>query len=112
MNPISPKLPAGLALPGDAGDGPHFAQPYLAQPWQARIFAIVAAMAEAGRFPWALFQQRLIAEIQGGSGDPAHYYDHWLAAAEKLLAEVGALGAAAIDTRANALAQATRQEKS
>lgn len=60
-------------------------------PWQARIFAAVVSLADAGCFGWDEFQQRLIAEIGGGDGDPHRYYEHWLAAAEKLLAEKGLL---------------------
>jgi len=58
-------------------------------PWQARIFAAVVSLAGAGCFRWEEFQQRLSAEVGRGDGDPRHYYEHWLAAAEKLLAEKG-----------------------
>jgi nitrile hydratase accessory protein len=60
-------------------------------PWQARIFAAVVSLAEAGCFRWEEFQQRLSAEVGRGDGDPGHYYEHWLAAAETLLAEKGLL---------------------
>ena len=60
-------------------------------PWQARIFAAVVSLAEAGCFRWEEFQQRLIAEVGRSDGDPHHYYEHWLAAAENLLAEKGLL---------------------
>jgi nitrile hydratase accessory protein len=60
-------------------------------PWQARIFAAVVSLAEAGCFRWEEFQQRLSAEVGHGDGDPRHYYEHWLAAAETLLAEKGLL---------------------
>jgi nitrile hydratase accessory protein len=56
-------------------------------PWQARIFAVVVNLADAGCFRWEEFQQRLSAEVSRGDGDPGQYYEHWLAAAEKLLAE-------------------------
>jgi len=75
-------MAAGAAPKG--GDGPIFTAP-----WQARAFAIVVALAEAGRFEWVEFQSRLIAQIGQGDGDPAHYYEHWLAAAEDLLAAKG-----------------------
>jgi nitrile hydratase accessory protein len=73
------------ALPGDGATLRFDA------PWQARIFAAVVSLAEAGCFQWKEFQQRLIAEVGRGDGDPDRYYAHWLAAAEKLLAEKGLL---------------------
>jgi len=60
-------------------------------PWQARIFAAVVSLADAGCFRWEEFQQRLSVEVGRGDGDSRHYYEHWLAAAEKLLAEKGLL---------------------
>ena len=72
-------------------------------PWQARAFATVVALAEAGRFRWAEFQQRLIAEIAAGDGDPDHYYEHWLAAAEKLLAAKGLVAPGALQARVDEL---------
>ncbi len=65
------------------------AEPRFEAPWQARIFAAVVSLADAGSFRWKEFQQRLIAEVGQGDGDPGHYYEHWLAAAEKLLAGKG-----------------------
>lgn len=65
------------------------AEPRFEAPWQARIFAAVVSPAAAGCFRWEEFQQRLSAEVGRGDGDPRHYCEHWLAAAEKLLAERG-----------------------
>ena len=78
-------LPPDLQPPGGA-DAPRFEAP-----WQARIFAAVVSLADAGCFRWEEFQQRLIAEVGRGDGDPGRYYQHWLAAAETLLAEKGLL---------------------
>lgn len=83
--------PGGIPpLPGD-DDGRVFAEP-----WQARAFAIVVHLCEAGRYPWEAFQRRLIAEVgaadeaaQAARGDATPYYEHWLSACEKLLAELG-----------------------
>jgi nitrile hydratase accessory protein len=68
------------------GDGPVFAEP-----WQARAFAIVVHLCEAGRYPWEAFQRRLIAEVgaAGGGGETTPYYEHWLSACETLLVELG-----------------------
>ena len=67
------------------------AAPRFEAPWQARIFAAVVSLADAGCFRWEEFQQRLAAEVGRGDGDPGRYYEHWLAAAETLLAEKGLL---------------------
>lgn len=77
-------------------------------PWQARAFAAVVALAEAGRFEWAEFQRHLIAEVQAGDGDPGHYYEHWLAAAEKLLAAKGLVMLAALQARVDELRPADK----
>jgi nitrile hydratase accessory protein len=104
------RLPASLAalpgLPLDA-EGPVFGAP-----WQAQIFALVASLAERGCFPWAEFQRRLIAAI--GAADPAeqgpdHYYEHWLAAAEGLFAELDLVAADALRARIAELAPAQRR---
>jgi len=66
-------------------------EPRFEAPWQARIFAAVVGLADAGCFRWEEFQQRLIDEVGRGGGHPGRYYEHWLAAAETLLAEKGLL---------------------
>lgn len=78
------------ALPGDE-DGPVFAEP-----WQARVFALIVQLHQDGRYDWNAFQRRLSAEV--GAADAAHddatgYYEHWLAAAEKLLVAEGLVSA-------------------
>lgn len=72
-------------------------------PWQARAFATVVALAEAGRFRWEEFQHRLSAELAAGDGDPGHYYEHWLAAAEQLLAAKGLVAPGALQARVEEL---------
>ena len=85
-------LSSPLDIPRNV-DGPVFAAP-----WEARAFAFVAALAESGRITWPDFQAALIAEIKAAGEDPAAdydsatYYRHWLAAAERLLADRKLLG--------------------
>ncbi|MEX2480921.1 MAG: nitrile hydratase accessory protein [Gammaproteobacteria bacterium] len=72
--------------------------------WERRAFAIAVTLCEQGRYDWEQFRQHLIAEIAASAsagGDPAApdphapgYYEHWLAALEKVLAESGILPAA------------------
>ena len=79
-------VPRDSGIPSDSG-GPVFAEP-----WQARAFAVVVRLCQDGHVEWAAFRQRLIAEIAAadaaGDGDTG-YYQHWLAACEKLLAVRG-----------------------
>jgi nitrile hydratase accessory protein len=90
-------FPPDMQPPG----GPD--EPRFEAPWQARIFAAVVSLADAGCFGWDEFQQRLIAEVARGDGDPERYYEYWLAAAEALLAEKGLLASDRLTARMAAL---------
>lgn len=66
--------------------------------WERRVFALAVALCEQGAYQWDDFRDRLIAEIAAAdrSGRTAEapsphpgYYEHWLAAFEKLLIEKG-----------------------
>lgn len=81
----APQLPH---LPCDS-EGPVFSQP-----WQAQAFALVLALHERGVFQWTEWAERLSAEIRRAQaeGDPDlgdTYYEHWLAALERLLLDKG-----------------------
>lgn len=90
-----------MTLPPDMPEGAG--TPQFEAPWQARIFAAVVSLADASCFRWDEFQRRLIAEVGRGEGDPDHYYAHWLAAAEGLLAEKGLLAPDRLAARIAAL---------
>ena len=69
--------------------------PVFAAPWQANAFAITLALHERGLFSWPEWAQALAAEIKSAqaAGDPDQgdtYYEHWLAALERLVAAKGA----------------------
>ena len=74
-------------LPRDE-DGPVFAEP-----WQASAFAMAVKLAEAGSFTWSEWARAFGAELEAARdrrpNEPATYYEHWLAALEKLLARKG-----------------------
>ena len=75
------------AAPPNADDTTVFTEP-----WQARAFALVVKLCQDGHYDWDEFQRRLIAEIGAAdaAGDAATgYYEHWLAACERLLIERG-----------------------
>jgi nitrile hydratase accessory protein len=88
-------LPAPPHLPRDEG-GPVFAEP-----WQAQAFALTVKLSEQGHFTWKEWAAALAEELQsaanrGEPDDGSRYYEHWLAALERLvtakgLAEPGAL---------------------
>jgi nitrile hydratase accessory protein len=59
-------------------------------PWQGRVFGMARALADAGVFQWDEFRACLIEEIGGWDRHPRGefaYYDHFLEALERLLAQ-------------------------
>ena len=94
-------------LPHDEG-GPVFAEP-----WQAQAFALAVKLSEQGHFTWKEWAAALAEELKGAAdrGEPddgTHYYEHWLAALERLVAEKGLASAAALTERKEAWADAYR----
>lgn len=110
-----------VALPRDE-EGPVFAEP-----WQARAFAIVVKMFDQRHYTWPEWVDRFSAEIaapghyrrpESSAGVTAeklagdanrvdkHYFEHWLAACEKLLVAKGVMTKEELDDRASALAAA------
>ena len=76
------------SLPRDDG-GPVFREP-----WEAQAFALTLALHRRGLFTWPEWAASLAEEIKRAqaAGDPDAgdtYYQHWLAALERLVAEKG-----------------------
>jgi len=69
--------------------------------WQGRIFGMTVAMSHDASFGWSEFQARLIDEIARAErvGESSSYYERWLRAFERLLADKGLLDAAALAER-------------
>src|SRR5579884_1047395 len=89
-------------------DGPVFREP-----WQAQAFALAVKRAEQARFTWqewtdALAAELKAAELRGEPDDGSRYYEHWLAALERLVTEKGLSGAAELAARKQAWADAYR----
>jgi nitrile hydratase accessory protein len=87
---IAPDLDLGAlpALPRD-DEGPVFNAP-----WEAQAFAMTVSLHAAGAFTWREWADALAAELSaaaahGEPDDGSHYYEHWLAALEKLVAGKG-----------------------
>ncbi len=86
-------LPPDLAIPRDA-EGPVFAEP-----WEARVFALVVEMNARGLFAWDAFQALLVEEIRHSEGEGLcrPYYMNWLLAAERLFEGLDLVPRAATD---------------
>jgi len=75
----APDVLALPRLPRDA-DGPVFAEP-----WQAQAFALTLKLHEGGAFTWVEWAEALSAELAGDpTDDGSRYYEHWVAALERL----------------------------
>ena len=103
-----PKNLAALpSVPRDAG-GPVFAEP-----WEAQAFALAVKLSEQGHFTWkewaaALADELKAAASRGEPDDGTRYYQHWLAALERLVAAKGLSDPAALLARKEAWAEAYR----
>lgn len=74
------------ALPRDE------AGPVFKAPWEAQALAMTLFLHTAGVFTWRDWADALAAELSaaaahGEPDDGSHYYEYWLAALEKLVAE-------------------------
>jgi nitrile hydratase accessory protein len=105
--PETERLAALPRLPRDEG-GPVFAEP-----WQAQAFALAVRLSEQGHFTWKEWADALAAEIKaaadrGEPDDGTRYYEHWLAALERLVTSKGLTDPASLLTRKEAWAEAYR----
>src|SRR5260370_36106540 len=83
--------------------------PVFAEPWQAQAFALAVRLSEQGYFTWTEWAAALAAELKAAEPDDgSHYYDHWLAALERLVAAKGLTHTAALDARKKAWARGYR----
>jgi nitrile hydratase accessory protein len=94
-------------LPRDDG-GPVFAEP-----WQAQAFALAVRLSAQGHFTWKEWANTLAGELKasadrGEPDDGSHYYEHWLAALERLVSRKGLTDAAELLERKEAWADAYR----
>lgn len=69
--------------------------PVFAEPWQAQAFALTLTLRQRGMFTWPEWAATLADEIakaraRGDRDLGDTYYEHWLAALERLVAEKGA----------------------
>jgi nitrile hydratase accessory protein len=81
--------------------------PLFAEPWQAQAFAMAVRLREQGYFTWtewcaAMNEQILAAQAAGDPDLGDTYYEHWLAALEKLVVEKGLTTTPELETRRDA----------
>lgn len=105
-SPVS-ELDALPRLPRDH-DGPVFAEP-----WQAQAFAMAVQLSADGYFTWKEWAATLAEELQAASarGEPddgTRYYEHWLAALERLTIQKRLTEPDALLARKDAWAEAFR----
>ena len=84
-----------------------------AEPWQAQAFALAVKLSEQGHFTWKEWAAALAHELQAAAnrGDPddgSRYYEHWLAALERLVTAKGLAEPAALVARKEAWTEAYR----
>jgi nitrile hydratase accessory protein len=104
------QLAALPRLPRDEVDG---GGPVFAEPWQAQAFALAVKLSAAGHFTWkewaaALADQLKAASDRGEPDDGSRYYEHWVAALERLVAVKGLSSPAEMLERKEAWADAYR----
>lgn len=99
----------GAALPMRRDEG----GPVFAEPWQAQAFAMAVKLSEQGHFTWKEWAAALAHELQaaanrGEPDDGSHYYEHWLAALERLVTDKGLTDSSTLVARKEAWTDAYR----
>ncbi len=105
--PSGVELGALPSLPQDA-EGPVFNAP-----WEAQAFGMAVSLHARGLFSWREWADALAAELSaaaasGHPDDGSHYYEHWLAALEKLVAQKNIVTAREFAQRVDAWDAAAR----
>lgn len=88
--------------------------PVFAEPWQAQAFALAVKLSEQGHFTWKEWASALADELKAGAdrGEPddgTQYYQHWVAALERLVTKKGLTDSPALLERKEAWADAYRR---
>ena len=84
----SPLLSEALPIAGDA-------DVKFAAPWEAKAFAMIVEMSQAGHFAWSEWvdcfskEVAVATAIEAAGGIAPSYYEQWLNAAETLLIDKG-----------------------
>ena len=100
-------LAEARSLPGLPLDG---GEPVFGEPWQAQAFALTLQLHARGAFSWAEWTDALTEQLKlaGPADDGSRYYEHWLAALERLAAAKSLVAPAALEARKFAWVEAYR----
>lgn len=84
-----------------------------AEPWQAQAFALAVRLSAQGHFSWKEWAATLADELKaaadrGEPDDGSRYYEHWLAALERLVTSKNLADRAELLTRKEEWADAYR----
>ena len=103
MSPADIKALAGLPLKAET--------PVFAEPWQAQAFALVLQLHASGAFSWNEWTNTLVSELQreGDADDGSRYYEHWLAALERLVTTKSLVAPSSLLERKQAWKEAYRR---
>ena len=106
--PTRERIASLSSLPRDEG-GPVFAEP-----WQAQAFALAVRLSAEGFFTWKEWTAALASELEsasdrGSPDDGSRYYEHWLAALERLVTAKGLSNPKEMLARKEAWADAYRR---
>ena len=83
-------------------------EPAFAAPWEAEAFALAVLLNERGAFGWAEWTRAFAAEIRRPTAEARNYYQHWVAALERLVAEKKLADPLELASRRDAWDRATR----
>lgn len=103
--------PVDLPLDGAVAPPRANGELVFAAPWEGRIFGLTMTLVEARILTWSDFQAELVNEIREWQANhdiethPYSYYDRWLAAFERVLAEKGLVAASLLAAKAEELAE-------
>jgi nitrile hydratase accessory protein len=89
------------------------AGPLFAEPWEAQAFAMAVRLSAQGHFTWKEWATTLAEELKAAADldepdDGTRYYQHWLAALERLVVAKGLSKAPELLARKEAWADAYR----
>ena len=104
MSPADDAAQRFAALPPSDATGPVFAEP-----WQAQAFALAVQLHASGAFTWSEWTAALSEELKASPDDGSHYYEHWLAALERLVVNRGLAAEGALAQRKSEWAEAFRR---
>jgi nitrile hydratase accessory protein len=100
-------------LPGQAAVPRRNGEPVFDAPWQSRAFGMVASLHAQSAFPWSSFKDLLIEQIARDAhddGSASSYYDHWVAAFERLVVDRQIVPAETLAMRADEFLSGARRD--